>query len=234
MRKAACLALLAVVLLLFGCASTKPLAGLVIPYGDNERLTYDFLVNGQKVAEAQFYAKKDQIEQQMAWLLSMDLKAGDQAEINEVWTDLATLKPYYSRIQLTSPQGSYDIKTRYSDKVVSLEAETPQGKQQAERKISGVIYDNAQILMTLRALPIANDYQTKLSFVQTKNLSRGEMIVKVVGNERVQVPAGEFECYKVEMSIQGARQSVWYSTDAKHWLVRYDNGQSQFVLRRLS
>ncbi len=226
--------LLVPIMLLVGCSSAKPLVGLVIPYSDTETFVYDFVINGDKLTEVKFVVKKDQYEQQAAWLMSMDLSLNDQAEVNEVWTDPGSLQPLYSRIQLRSPQGSYDIRARYDAKKLVMEADTPQGKQQVERNLSGVVYDNAQILMTLRALPLSDRYQSKFEFVQTKNVSRGEMTVKVVGREKVQVPAGEFDCYRVEMSIQGAKQSSWYSTDAKRWLVKYDNGQSQFALQKVS
>ncbi len=232
MRKQIWCALLLVVVLLVGCSSSKPLTALTPPFGDAETFTYDLLVSGQKIAEPRFIVKKDQYAQQTAWLMAIDLQAGDQSEINEVWTNIATLRPLFSRIQLGSPQGDYDIRATYHEKKLNLEADTPQGEQKVERNISGAVYDNAQILMTLRALPLAEGYQTKLNFVQTKNLTRGEMVVKVVGKEKAQVPAGEFDCYKVEMSIQGAKQSCWYSVDAKHWLIKYDNGQSQFALTK--
>lgn len=230
MRKGCWSVLLVLTLALTGCSASKPLAALTVPYGDHEGFVYGYSVNSRQLTEARIVVKKDQYERRAAWLIAMELQLDDQGEVNEVWADPASLQPLYSRIRLRSPQGDYDIRSTYSEKQINLRADTPQGTQQVERNISGAIYDNAQILMTLRALPLATGYQTKLSFVQTKNVTRGEMTIRVLNQEKVQVPAGEFDCYRVEMNIQGVKQSCWYSTDAQHWLIKYDNGQSQFAL----
>jgi hypothetical protein len=46
--------------------------------------------------------------------------------------------------------------------------------------------------------------------------------VKVVGQEQVEVPAGTFDCYKVELSP--VNQTFWYSTDAHHYPVKFEAG----------
>ncbi len=38
------------------------------------------------------------------------------------------------------------------------------------------------------------------------------------------MPAGTFDCYKVELSFTGQSQTFWYSTDAHHYLVQFKGG----------
>ena len=89
--------------------------------------------------------------------------------------------------------------------------------------LSGVVYDNEEAAQLIRRLPLAADYQTTLRIFT--GLGGGNIIplgVKVVGEEKVEVPAGTFDCYKVELSP--VNQTFWYSTDAHHYLVKFEAG----------
>jgi hypothetical protein len=45
--------------------------------------------------------------------------------------------------------------------------------------------------------------------------------LEVSGPEQVQVPAGAYNCYKVELSIA---QTFWISADPKHYIVKFEGG----------
>src|ERR1019366_794364 len=89
--------------------------------------------------------------------------------------------------------------------------------------LMGVVYDNEEAIQLMRRLPLAPDYKTTLRIFT--GLGGGNIIpleVKVVAHEKVEVPAGTFDCYKVELSI--VRQTFWYSTDAHHYFVKFEGG----------
>ena len=52
--------------------------------------------------------------------------------------------------------------------------------------------------------------------------------MEVVAQESVEVPAGTFDCFKVE--LKGVRQTFWYSTDAHHYVVKFEAGGVAAVL----
>jgi hypothetical protein len=86
-----------------------------------------------------------------------------------------------------------------------------------------VVYDNEEVIQLMRRLPLASDYKTTLRIFS--GLGGGNIIgleAKVTGQEKVEVPAGSFDCFKVELSI--VRQTFWYSTDAHHYLVKFEGG----------
>jgi membrane protease YdiL (CAAX protease family) len=56
--------------------------------------------------------------------------------------------------------------------------------------------------------------------------------ILVRGFEKVSVPAGDFQAYRVELSITGTneRQTAWYDVNEPHTLVKYDNSFETYQL----
>lgn len=50
------------------------------------------------------------------------------------------------------------------------------------------------------------------------------------GQEQVEVPAGAFNTWLVEITTDQGTQSIWYQVDAPHTLVQYDNGTTRMQL----
>jgi len=46
----------------------------------------------------------------------------------------------------------------------------------------------------------------------------------VAGIENLEVPAGKYECHKIELNLIGGKQIFWYSTDAHRYLVKFEAG----------
>jgi hypothetical protein len=103
------------------------------------------------------------------------------------------------------------------------ELRTP-GKEEVKKvDLSGVVYDNEEAVQLIRRLPLTADYETTLRIFT--GLGGGNIIplgVKVVGEEKVEVAGGTFDCYKVELSP--VNQTFWYSTDAHHYPVKFEAG----------
>jgi hypothetical protein len=88
--------------------------------------------------------------------------------------------------------------------------------------LEGVIYDNEEYLALVRRLPLATNYSTALNIFS--GLGGGNLIplkLEVSKVETVTVPAGTFECYRVDLNI---KQSFWYSTDEHRYLVKFEGG----------
>ena len=65
-----------------------------------------------------------------------------------------------------------------------------------------MVYDNEEAIQLMRRLPLAPDYKTTLRIFT--GLGGGNVIplqAMVTGQEKVEVPAGTFDCYKVELSM---------------------------------
>jgi hypothetical protein len=88
------------------------------------------------------------------------------------------------------------------------------------------VFDPVQLRFVVRRLPLAPGFATTLALFEPQ-LPGGTVTadVRVVGREPVTVPAGTFECYKVEIVLGPAergRQTLWISADAARYLVQID------------
>lgn len=80
-------------------------------------------------------------------------------------------------------------------------------------------YDNTEWLYLLRRLPLAPGFKVTLPLLAPSGL-----VVKagfeVVATEDVEVPAGKFRCYKIQLSPLD--QTFWISADGPHYLVKLE------------
>ena len=91
--------------------------------------------------------------------------------------------------------------------------------------------ENDQLLMTLRALPFADGYQTRFVTVVGQSVAKIDTSIRVTGREKIDVPAGSFDAWKVELDFGQAKQQVWYQVETPNNMVQYDNGTTKMVLR---
>jgi len=82
-------------------------------------------------------------------------------------------------------------------------------------------YDNDAWLYLLRRMPLAPGFKVTVPL-----LSPTGLVVKVgfevVATEDVEVPAGKFRCYKIQLNP--LNQTFWISTDGPRYLVKLETG----------
>ena len=99
---------------------------------------------------------------------------------------------------------------------------TAAGKEPKTIPADKTLYDNEECFHLPRRLPLQVGYKTTIPVMAT--LVGGGIIplgVEVVKKETVEVPAGKFDCFKLELSIG---QTLWYSDDAHRYLVKFEGG----------
>jgi hypothetical protein len=109
-----------------------------------------------------------------------------------------------------------DVEASYGDGHAELKSV---GKERKQIDLDGVIYDNEEAIQLMRRLPLETNYQTTVRFLSSLAGSIVPVKLDVPGVETVAVPAGTFDCYKVELNI---RQTFWYSTDPHRYLVKFE------------
>ncbi len=188
---------------------------LPAPWADHEALTFNVnLPSGFRIGVARFSVGADLLAgRKSIWRIQSQLCAGGVQQWSRVEADAASFKPIHCNwkhaligdADTTFTPGHAAVKTKGQVKNIDL---------------AGAVYDNEQVLQLMRRLPLAPGYSRNLSvFV---GLSGGTILpikLEVTGPEKVKVPAGTFDCFKVELNI---KQTFWYSADAHHYLVRFE------------
>jgi hypothetical protein len=203
-------------------SANQYLAGAVslmpAPWVDGEEMQLDIkFPTGFKIGAAAYRVTAGETNGQKTWRLAMRLYAvAQQSSRLEVEAD--SFKPIHCWRKI-SVMGESDV--TYSSGHAWVKTT---GKDDArEIDLNGVVYDNEEVIQLVRRLPLAADYKTTLSIFNGMGGGNwGWIVVEVTGQETVEVPVGSFACYKVELSA--VHTTFWYSTDAHHYLVKFEGG----------
>jgi hypothetical protein len=143
------------------------------------------------------------------------------ADSIDVVVDSQTIKPLSSvrRIENENPDDEDMIEVTYTEVGASVKV----GDRQTGLSVPEHAYDNDTSLFLWRTLPFADGYEASYVTVITNRRSRQDVVLNVRGKETVTVPAGSFECWRLEISTENARQVAWYADTPTRPLVRYDN-----------
>jgi hypothetical protein len=194
------------------------------PWVDGEEMQIDIkFPTGYKIGSACYRVNAGETNGQKIWRLQSQLFATTQ-QSSRMEVEAESFKPIHCRwrinligaVDVTYSPGYAELKTLGKDGVSKID-------------LTGVVYDNEEVVQLMRRLPLASDYKTTLRIFT--GLGGGNIIsleAKVAGQEKVEVPAGTFDCYKVELSM--IHQTFWYSTDAHHYLVKFEGGGAVAVL----
>ncbi|HON41865.1 MAG TPA: hypothetical protein PLM74_01885 [Bacillota bacterium] len=151
-----------------------------------------------------------------------DREAAGFRERALVFADPYTLIPRRTELERESGQGRVDYVAEYGSEDVTIQANLPRGHEEAAMKLPArPFYDDEQLIMIIRALPLYSSFRGTLKSVVTRAGAQDSVILRVRGRESISVPAGHFDTWKVE--ITGTYQSAWIAVAPPHQLVRYEN-----------
>ena len=221
--------LVVLALLVIGCGATPtptPVAKASMPWGNGDRAEYAIEANGQAVGSLVFTtAAKD-----MGYVLTTETTIGAVKDVSNVRVD-DSLKPIGATRQLTGAgQSDFTLMTIYDKGKLMIQAKTSAGDKAATIDVPADAWDNDQLLMSIRSLPLAAGYTYTLTNVVGANAGLIKTQLTVVGTESVTVPAGSFNAYKVEMSFGQSKQYIWVDTGTAHHIVKYENTDTKQVI----
>ena len=241
MRGAPALALLASLALLLAACGSAPLEAHApifaeAPWRGPERLTYALSERGEPYGSCVFETRPDAAPG-VAELrrLCADAGEGRYRDDGLARVDAVTLAPHFSRrVVVVDDERRFDTvylpaegRVRFESRQTGAEGEAPR-EISAERDLpepSAAVpepawYDDEELFWLVRGLPLAGDYEGAYTNV---NASAGRVFpveVAVVGTERVEVPAGVFEAWRVRIETSTVTQFLWVEREAPHRVVR--------------
>jgi hypothetical protein len=186
------------------------------PWVDGEELHMDIkLAGGLKIGTVCYSVASGETNGQKIWRISSRMSAGMQSvSLAEVEAD--SFKPIHSRwkhmllgdVDTVYGPAKAELKTVGKDRVKTLD-------------ITGAVLDNEECVEWMRRLPLADGYQTSARLLASLSGLIIPVKFTVSGPEKIEVPAGTFDCYKIELSIN---QTFWYSADAHRYAVKFEAG----------
>ena len=83
------------------------------------------------------------------------------------------------------------------------------------------VFDNEQAAQLFRRLPLEVGYKTTIPIIPTLTGTKINLGVEVTAKEKLEVPAGTFEAYKLALNIG---QTFWISADEHRYIVKFAAG----------
>jgi hypothetical protein len=225
--------LFALVVLSASCADGRSEHGgtafiLDVPFVPGERLEYSLHDDaGTKIAEGTLSVRR----------------AGDSLELlqsyrslNAASTDVAstlvhpdTLRPRLTSRAIEDADSKHEYRATYGldSRTVELERD-----EEAPRTLNlpEHAYDNESSLWLWRALPLDEDFNGRYQSVNAVERSRQDVDLAVTGRQQIDVPAGTFDTWRLQVRNGRATRIAWVNIEAPHEIVQWDNGSVVFRL----
>lgn len=124
----------------------------------------------------------------------------------------------------------------YQPGKVTMSREQQDGTAPSSVDVPTPIYDNEQAIHLIRRLPLTEGYRATFPLISPTIGKPFDLTVRVNGREKVTVPAGSFDCHRIELRINltgvlDLDHTLWLSADEHRYLVQYD---SQTALMKLT
>jgi hypothetical protein len=230
-------ALLAALAVLAACFEVQQACaqepGLVveIPWSDGERAEYVLLESegGEECGSGALTVSRrgDQFE------LSLRFEDDEgNSDESAVLVDAGTLKPASVRRERVidgeteAIEGAYDAEAE----VLTITELSDGDDRTVPLRLEGDYYDNESSLFLWRTIDFADGYEASYRAVIAAQNTQHTVNLFVRGKEQVTVPAGTFECWRLEIEASGRRQTAWFADTPERPLVKYDNSFQVFEL----
>jgi hypothetical protein len=189
------------------------------PWVDGERMLLKYyLASGIEIGMTEYRSDLVVSGTQSIWRVGGRVVAGAMNSVSSVDTDWATMRPFSSHWK-TSLMGEDDAV--YHPGVVDITRLGSNGGVTSAATVEPTVYDNEEAFDGFRRLPFKAGYKTTVPIFSSLGGAEFPLGVEMTGEETVTVPAGTFDCIKLQLSIG---QTFWYSNDAHRYLVQLQVG----------
>lgn len=204
------------------------------PWQAPEEATYRILRDDEVIGQGLL-----RIEEQGDSLLltqEFDFPARGFQDTVAATVDGQTLKPLRVERVISGPEGDRRWEVHYLSGIVEVR-QTGGGDQRTDQlNLPQHAYDSWSEIFLWRTIDFRLGYRASYNGVLTAVLARPDsklVTLQVVGRETIQVPAGQFEAWRLERLSGGRKQVAWYSSQEGRLLIRYDNGELVFELEEM-
>ncbi len=199
--------------------ATNPLGLKPAPWADGEVLQLSAkMKGGAPLGTVSYRFQSAENAGKRAWNLQSTISF--RSITMSVLTDAATFTPFNSVVQEGSNWRVF--RAEYGPRQIdfSMTVDNESGKKTFP--LTRVAYDELQLVQFLRCLPLYENYQTSIPIFSVYNYIFFDAKVEVVARERVTVPAGTFDCYKVIVTKgnQSPSSTYWISDDIHSYIVK--------------
>jgi hypothetical protein len=206
-----------------------------VPFEAGEQAVYTLHDNsGEVVARGTLTVTRDGDELRVAQSYTRTDGDGEPSDEVFVTVEATSLAP----LQLDRTVRTADGEDRYAasyeaagdDSAVLFESTVDGKSDQRELELGENYYDNESSLWLWRTLDFADDYEQRYTAINHLDRNQQTVILRVIDQQTVEVRAGTFEAWRLQVRNGRATRVAWINVDAPHQIVQWDNGSIIFRL----
>ena len=196
-----------------------------VPWQDGEMLKLKVTsLEGEEIGMFSFKTELETKGENDFWKLSSYnyLSTSDSQQYSQVEANTKDFRPISSHV--VNLLG--DFQARYEPNKIKLISDSLEGKKEKVFDVNGAVYDNEQIIHLLRLEPLDENYKKNFKVFSGMNGKILNYSVETAGKEQVDVSAGKFDCFRLNMKmsadgVEPLEHSIWISADQHRYLVKY-------------
>lgn len=216
--------------------STKPPEQLSAPWNNYEELLYVSSTEGKETDNSKYIINTVSKDGEKYYKIDRTLYLKDGTYTSGALLSFAYLKPVSSYIEANiMKDGKAEIskiKGQYMD-VLTINSNGKTSKVDLPKQY----FDNEYLAMAIREFSIKEGFSTEVNICSLSAAKVATLSLKVIGKEKVKVPYGEVECYKLEFYVpkktDTASLNFWISTDEKRNLIKYGQTDNYIELKSI-
>lgn len=150
-----------------------------------------------------------------------------------VVVDTQTLRASSVQRVIEGPEGPRRWEVEYQDSTALVIQRAEGDERRDEVSAPTHSYDSWTDIFLWRTIDFHDGYAATYTDVLSATLAEPQVIsqtLEVTDRETIEVPAGTFDAWRLEIRSSGGKQKAWFADDAARTLVRYDNGDIVFEL----
>jgi hypothetical protein len=153
-----------------------------------------------------------------AWHIKSSQKSPMMTIESELYLDRSNLHPVHAKIK----QGPVLVEIDYGDNEISGKINMQGNDIPIQKELDGPVLGSSQLEAVMHTLPLEKGFKTNYRTFDLRSQNTQLYSLEVTGTEKVTVPAGEFETYRVEtISLDGGGgDGVYYVSMDGGWLVK--------------
>jgi hypothetical protein len=155
---------------------------------------------------------------------------GDSRDSSSLILHKDNLKPIKSTKIITSRGATLSSEITYTDNKAIIKAKLPSGDKSITIPIGPNSFDNDEITFLMGAIDLKVGDEKELSVVIGLSGTSIPIKIKGIGEEKIKVPAGEFDCRKYEMNLVDRAIDVWYEKAESKRMIKYVDTQSNMAM----
>jgi len=140
------------------------------------------------------------------------------------------LMPIKSSKFISARGATFSSEITYTKDKASIKAKLPAGEKSITIPIGPNSFDNDEITTLLSAIELKAGEEKELNAVIGLSGTSIPIKIKGIGEEKIKVPAGEFDCRKYEMSLVGRTINIWYEKAEAKRMIKYLDVQSKMAM----